>query len=477
MAGNKKIDFKQISDDFFKDLAYFEAADIPQRNKTTSFKRLATRLKNELYDNRRISSKNKIELTTYRGYVIEIRREVKERNYRHHTLISRIVKPNTLASVIKKHPDLESKLTPFYTMPALNFHAAKMELLSELLESKHPAYADVEAVKLDHEVLYNLTLDKEQKAEFAKNQKRSLYKKQTELLHYDFKTLIKIATNNLYADNQHKRAWALALLSGRRSIEIYHTASFKPFSAHQVLFEGQAKKQEGKAAAPYPIYTLIPASEFLAAFEAFRALPQVVSNNETLSSLSRYQRNREFKNKRSPYLNEAAKALMADENRMFKDTRSIYARACLDLFWQAERTDETLFLTGLLGHGDDSTAQVHYKQIILNYDNERPLPVVAKPAKPEKPKPRVKRTVAERAGEILNAMRPVVESYAIANKKRQEWGRYFDKLSAWAAANPALPINQTNLQRKIGGKRETIKEYMQMLANDIAAYNSVIAQN
>ena len=144
-------------------------------------------------------------------------------------------------------------------------------------------------------------------------------------------------------------AVALALLTGRRCIEIFKTAQFDAVNEHAVMFRGQAKRGDVAEPAAYEIPVLASPELINAALARLRTAKHC-------SGLS----NREVNLRYSNSCNAAARRLLGPEHH-FHSLRGIYAvisyNACLP-----HKYSMNAFVSKVLGHSSLGTS-LHYSAI------------------------------------------------------------------------------------------------------------------
>ena len=168
--------------------------------------------------------------------------------------------------------------------------------------------------------------------------------------------------------------------------------------------------------------------------------------------------------------------MLNNNTRSFKDTRSIYARVCLDKYWD-KSTDEDAFVTRLMGH-DDEKAQAHYKQFIVDYSAERGAynntnntEFLTPKNTEEEAKAIAKAT--RKATDSLQAITNAIDTFVNKNPTRTGLANYHKKVIAWVAINPTLPITKSALVHKVGGNRKTIEDYLLITEDALKGYNDL----
>lgn len=471
---SRKINLPAIVDSTIKELKEIEGSSANQSQKTKLFNRLATKVKTRLYEDGRKSEDQKITLHTYKRYMSTIRNAIKGALSTHHNLQASIAKVGTLERIIRDYPEYNALLLPLRTEPASTIGLLHKSILATVLKDtdnkkRNAAYKAIKELKINHEFLYQLKMDDAEKAEYSDLATESLETKKTNTITLNESDIMKIINDNINSASYAKRSFALALASGRRPIELLLIGAFKPKSEYTVLFEGQAKKQTGVEMGAFPIYTLIPANEFIKAMDSFRTM-EAVKALLAFNELEREARTIAVNARTASPLNQIAKDLLNDKQRSFKDSRAIYTRMCLDKYQASSGLDEDAFTKQLLGHANYE-AQAHYKQFIIDYTNstvkeqpnsepiiiDEPIVIDAKAAK--------------KKAKELDAVTKAIESY-VAQTGRNGIQAYHQKVIEWATLNPSAKLTQTALNKGIGGNRQTVKRYLEEAAPlEIETYN------
>ena len=169
--------------------------------------------------------------------------------------------------------------------------------------------------------------------------------------------IVETAKRYLYSADWAEIAAALAIITGRRSIEILKTGVFtvakkrdaagnfvKFIPGKTVFFSGQAKKKDGSAAG-YVFNTLIDAAEICEAVARLRKLKNLDSEND-FNKINRLT---------GRYTNEAAKKLFTfsiasndNKNITMHDLRRISGRINAD--WYRGTSNESVYLSEFFGH-------------------------------------------------------------------------------------------------------------------------------
>lgn len=486
-ATRQKVELDNIIEETLNELKTIDDSAKTQSEKTKLYKRLADKVKNALHDDGRKKEGAKLALTTYKRYMTKVRNAIKEAGYVHHSLNAKTALVGTLPRVIKDFPEYSEMLDALRTEPATTMGARVNEVLKTIQADKgnkrrNAAYTAVKGMKTDHEVIYHLTMDDVQRADYGDQYAAALDEKKTNTVHIAYADILAMVMDGLKQERSYsRRAFALALASGRRAVEIIYTASFKKTGDNTVMFNGQAKKRAGIDAESFEIFTLVPADQFISAFNAFRKMEEVAKIHDEFKDMTKDERNTAINARTAKTMNESAKAMMNDKQRSFKDSRAIYARICIDTHWD-KSTDEDAFVTRLLGH-DNNSAQAHYKQFIVDY--AKPAGAIdAAISNPVEYTPKsaqistVEHDIKEfrKVSKELAGARAALEAFVAANPKRNGMLNYHRLVEEWAAANPSKQITFSALVKRdkggIGGNRTSVKDYLSVIGDELSVYNN-----
>lgn len=485
-ASRQKVDLQAIIETMLDELKEISGSEKTQSEKTKLYKRLAQKVKTELHDDGRKSDDVKLALTTYKRYMTTIRNAIRAAGYVHHSLNGKTALAGTLPRAIKDYPEYAEMLETLRTEPAATMGARVHEILKTIQADKgnkrrNAAYSAVKGMKTEHEVIYHLTMDDVQRADVEDQQATALDTKKTNTVRMVYADIMAMIEDGLTQERSYsRRAFALALASGRRAVEVIYTGSFEKTGDNTVMFTGQAKKRAGIDAESFQIFTLCPADDFLKAFEAFRKMEEVQAIHSDFGSMAKDERNTAINARTAKTFNETAKAVMGDNERTFKDSRAIYARICLDKSWD-KSTDEDVFVSRLMGH-DDNKAQAHYKQFAIDYTAPATTETPATPAPEVTPKSAQLTTLPHDEKELrkvskeLAGARAALEAFVAANPKRRAMLNYHNLVEEWAAANPSKQITFSALVKRdkggIGGNRDSVKDYLTVISDELSVYNN-----
>lgn len=417
----RKIDLNELIKNLINDVESVEQSNIPQGQKTSKYKSLATKFKNALFnDKRKFRGRgldNRISLKTYSNYLSRTRKLFDKKI--HHNFkneINKLSKKYTeysdlfdswqhaetpkirielseLQNKLKRGIILIEKYKPNSKNASLikSFPEWEISIKNKtIIDDVHRGESllnDLSKIKINHEIMYHLVMDQNEKAAIKIKSDSSLKRKKRSTVIIDYqKYLNKIysifsAPDYAFSGLQRKKiaplVFALAAVSGRRTIEIILTGQFKRAGKNSVIFTGQAKKRVEGDSFERKIYTLIDSNLFIKKLKLLRKLPifddvrEVVQKNVDADRKIRNEKiviNSIFSN----HLCSFAKNFFNDNRRVFKDIRAIYARIVYEKYFKTDprwaNVDEDVFFAEILGHDDDET-QLHYKQFKLeNFD-------------------------------------------------------------------------------------------------------------
>jgi integrase len=428
--------------------------------------------------------------TTYHSYLTSIRNAIKETDRKHPSLLSTIKRKGYLAKVISTLPAYENELIAISNMKATvigeGVSRLKEQLHNDLKASDlDKAIDSVDSLLYNHPMITYMRKSKARREQRNNAENKSLEEKSRNMKKYNMPSVLKLAESLLESDSYTSLAWGLALLTGRRSVELLYQGGFEIIDINNVLFSGQAKKREGVKSESYPIPVLADSALIVKALDRLRALPEVSVyktgsgtyqgeevNYSDLAKRGSRHINTAINQRSNGVLNSKAKNLMGDGAEVFKNTRGIYARYCSDTVrldakkWEGVNEDE--FLKAILGHS--STKEIkHYRQVILSHEKNKEWLKVKEPEKEkkaDKPKEKAKRNT--RAGKEIKEIGELIKAYpddfvmvggrkvkVRANnpktKSITQW--HFECLSAWAYENSKMEITQSAV---INNKGNTI---------------------
>jgi hypothetical protein len=452
----QKVELGELIDQLLKDVRSIDGnAELSRGDKTKRLTRLAARLKNTLYEDRRRKDEDKLAASSYRRYLTTIRKAVTAQNWRHHSL------EEAISRMAKRHPRWAEQLEEMGSHAHISdVRLAHRDLLVEVRRAGDAgAYDDIRAMKLDHEIMRHLTLPAATKADLAEEQAEHIEERSTNTVEINYHWLM--ATIDGLLNSQQLRAdgsaapyfshlaLGLALATGRREIEVLKLAHFKKLGEFEIEFSGQAKRREGvDYSETFRIYTLVKADEVLEAFAALRALPEVLE----LQHLSNVEVNRRV----AKTLNTLAKRVFGSEERVFKDSRSIWARIVFERYFARDsrwkKVNEDVFWQEMLGH-EGMKSQIHYKAFKIDYVE----PVPAAGAVPGKWANRLEALQSLDRHERIGASSSLYRIH--------QW------VKATVKAAPEARISQKAIATNVGSFRQNIKEYLEIAAEALATPN------
>lgn len=423
--------------------------------------------------------------TTYHKDLTALRNAVRGANYKHPSLTSKRRGKGHIVNAVADYPQYADDLRAIAKMPAATINKGKADLKEKMHKELEGEELDkaidcIDALLVDHPVVSKLRKSKARREIRMKNEQESLdlKNKNENLKKYNFPALIKTAEKLLNSSSYTKLSWAIALVTGRRSVEILYHAKFEKVDSKTLLFSGQSKKRAGTVTEAYKIPVLVNADKVVKALDRLRSMPSVsvFRTNEKYTSLGKIELNEAINQRTNGVLNAMAKRITSDNAEVFKNTRNIYARYCSNEIRPNSEDyprNEDEFLKAILGH--ESTREVkHYRQVELEFkENESWLKVEEK----EKEKETKKKTKAKtnyRAGSEIKAIGKLVDNYTgetddkghvfvsvperngnvrkVKLKTIQKWHK--ERLRVWAYENAKMPILQTTV---IKNKGNTLK--------------------
>lgn len=422
----------KIITDLINEVDAVEASDIPQGDKTKKFKAAAQRVKNALFlDKRKFRGnglKNRISANTYNAYMTRIRKQFDDRLHHHFAKsVEKMAEQYPIyrqelqewlelpaAQIRQRHGDLQSRLREIMPLAeaisGIKPGAAAQKKLIRLAQ-KYPGWSayitslasddwkpaqtelhqafqqgsrlleDLNKLKINHEILYHLQLDKADRASIQQRWDDVLSEKKRSTVLLDYPSYMQAITEQIYQafdprmvvqrKDMAPLAFALAAVSGRRMIEVMVQGEFEVAGKYEVMFYGQAKKRTGEDVGR-KIYVLCDPKIFVQRLKELRSAPAASDFDdirEMLNDGSYRAANVRIASILGNTFNQHAKDFFKDDRRTFKDTRAIYARITYEAFFRHDprwkNVDEDVFFSEILGHDDENT-QLHYKQFKLH---------------------------------------------------------------------------------------------------------------
>ena len=466
--------------------------------KSSQWKKLADKIHHDL---------KKKSLNYYRDGLKDVRNAIRASDRKHPSVSSprktgwcgeikgakrkpKYYKGNSIAYAVSVLPEYKNELNAIKSMPASTMILGKKSLI-ETIENTLPVGSNerdiaidvVHNLILDHPVVSFLVLSKARRRDFNTASIKSLDKMGQKEKTYNFPAVLELAKSLLSGTSYTEVSWALALLTGRRSVEIMRWATFEKIDNGSVMFSGQSKKREGVIVDSFPIPVLADADTIIKAMKHFRTLESVAifqkgtvsidGKRFEASQLHKRDLNKSINQRTNGVLNERAQRLMNDPVEVFKNTRSIYARYCSDNIRNTEKRwtgNEDQFLKSILGHANTDQVR-HYRQVTLKYETQndwlkRPEPKEKKPAKPKE-----KATFDTRAGveikqigekldKLVSAGTTFIEIPVGAKTRKvkltstekqigiRDW--HFNRLKTWAYENSHEKITQSAITKNKG---------------------------
>lgn len=424
--------------------------DYDQSEKTRRHRALASSVKNKLHEDGRKKEENKVSVTTFRRYLTDVRRAISEENWHHHGLNKKL---DVLA---RRYPNHAEKILSIRCENIDDTRKRYKEVLGLLVDDS-AAHGDLSGVILDHEIMRHLTLDSAKKAKIADAQSEALTAKKTSTIDVEYDWLI-VTINSLLKPDLSKRisygrlATGIAFATGRRAIEVVYQGRFEKAGEYELDFTGAAKKRGGADySRSYRIYTILPADEVLKAIALLREQPEIKAL-ERFEGQSETQRNMDINRNVAKTLNEAAKRIWGSDERIFRDTRPVWARLVFEEHFSNDKrwakVDEDVFWHEMLCH-DDVETQKSYKQfkIIRNAPGEDST-----------------------GSDRLSAVKELAKHPAVMKRGA------LAKITAWAVkileSNPDAKITQHRIITEVGSGRAVIKDWLTLAA---AALNMPVA--
>lgn len=451
----QKVELQVLIEQLLKDVvAIDENEDLSRAEKTKRLGRLADRLKNKLYEDRRRKEEDKLKASSYRRYLTAVRKAVTARNWLHHSV------EEAAKRLARRHPRYAEQLLAMAELKDItSLRMAHRDLLAQIRQDRDDdAFEAVQAMKLDHEIMRHLTLPAATREQLATDAVERLEVRAVNTVSINYHWLMKtvgelLAAGELASDGTWRhfyshRALALALATGRRAVEVLKLGRFEKVGEFELEFSGQAKQRGGvDYGQSYRIYTLLRADLVLEELAKLRAMPEVLE--------LQHCDNTEVNRRTAKTLNTVAKRVFDRPDAVFKDSRAIWARIVFETHFGRDerwrRVNETVFWREMLGHEDMDT-QESYKAFKIDYST---------PAEPA--------AAASKFASRLEALQALDKHEAIAGRPAME------KLHAWVKATveaaPEARISQKAISTNVGSYRGLIKEYLELAAEALATPN------
>lgn len=455
----RKVELGELIEKLVDDVKVIDGnSDLSRGEKTKRIGRLADSLKNKLYEDRRRKEDDKLKPSSYRRYLTHVRKAITAQNWRHHAI------EETCQRLAKRHPRYAEQLLELGAIEDITgLRMGHQALLAQIRQDRDDAaYEEVVDMKLDHEIMRHLTLPQATKAQLATDAVETLEQRATNTIQINFNWLIQ-TIHELLSSSQVRDgvatpyfshlALGLALATGRREIEVLKLARFKKAGEFELEFSGQAKRRGGvDYEESYRIYTLVSADLVLEAFAKLRAMPEALE----LQHLD----NIAINNRVHSNLNQLTKRVFGSQERVFKDSRAIWARVVFELHFNRDecwkKVNETVFWRAMLGHEDMDT-QESYKAFKISYAH---LEHGAK--------------VESKYASRLEALQALDEHERIAGRQAMQNIHGWVKETIKAA--PDARISQKAISLNVGSYRPVIKEYLELAAEALATPNRPAGQ-
>jgi hypothetical protein len=241
-----------------------------------------------------------------------------------------------------------AKLLEFNDMNLANKHAVQRRLKAAQY-SGHAMVDDlITAFTIFPAYISNLRVSDPERNAIQKQATVALEKKSVQSISVQASVLISKckATLKDTRANSFDTAAALGLLTGRRTVELFKTATFTPKDEHSVLFSGQAKKGDLAEPVSYEVPVLAPPELINSALARLRAA-------KNCSAITNRDVNLRYANS----CNTAVRRLLGKEYH-FHTLRGIYAvishNCCLP-----HRYSQNAFVAKVLGHASLGSS-LHY---------------------------------------------------------------------------------------------------------------------
>tara|TARA_R110001583_G_scaffold111552_1_gene260660 strand:+ start:167 stop:1936 length:1770 start_codon:yes stop_codon:yes gene_type:complete len=514
-----KLKIGQLITELINSAKEIEGSDSPQKIKTQLFKRLATKFINEIYGDSRKSESGKVALTTARRYLTRARSAIQEFTGIHHRFnleVERLIKKHPVhADMLKGMVDLspsETRKTKKTILESLldsreilmsveNLDFSKPAIKSKVitLAKKHPVYSDyilelneadtqtakknivktlrdaqelypkVSALKVDHELIVNLAMNKVDKDLMAKKSKGKLDIKKNTKVYVDYPRYMNQVVDILQRNHSALSGdvkdiaplvFSLCAVTGRRPVEILSTGSLTAKTKNTLLFKGQAKKRDGDEDIENLIYSLVDSKVVESAFLSLRSSSILKSLLSGKAKKDDYRDdNSRLSGKISPHLSLFAKHFFIDELRVFKDTRGIYGRICYDRWYLTDprwkNKDLSVFFTEIFGHAD-ANSQSHYMPYQLSNFTADYVPDTSS---------------VNKRWEMLCEL----DEYMPALARLDAAVELHNTVKDMVLSEPGIGLTQTMLATKTKKFRGTIKNYL-MAIGDLALPGESLTQ-
>lgn len=156
----------------------------------------------------------------------------------------------------------------------------------------------------------------------------------------------------------------IAMASGRRSIEILKTGSFRKSKKDCVFFEGQAKTKTRDDAGSFIIPSLVSPKKLMDTHDRLRAiLDKEVFYDKGFNDLT----NDEINGATAGRLNNKVKSIFDGDKFVFKDLRALYAKQASTKYHDPKKETIAVFYSSILGHAENDIAtQLSYQGLVVS---------------------------------------------------------------------------------------------------------------
>ncbi len=277
---------------------------------------------------------------------------------------------NKIIQLITKIPEWKNELK---FLLEKKWYTANKNIIFKTQQSTN-LLKKIEKIKIHHEILYILKLEKRKYLYIKKQNLEKLKKKEKQIITINYinymQKINNILTNNYPLDNIKNFSltlFALSAVSGRRMIEIIKLGNFKYKNKNEIVFKGQAKTTNKKK---YNIYLLYNPKKFIKKIKELRKSKILKKiKHKIKTKKNKYQStNSQISNYLSNPLNKWVKIFFNNHKRTYKDSRSIYSKIVFEMWFkkhkQWKNTSKDIFFYKILGHKNINN-QIHYKQFKL----------------------------------------------------------------------------------------------------------------
>jgi hypothetical protein len=332
--------------------------------------RLATKIKNELFDDKRKKISNKLALSTYTSYLGDVREAIQlETNIKSPTLIS------DMRKLKEKYPMFSKSFNAISRASAKNIKDVKSRemdiiLLNDSLISDD-AHNELASINVHHLLINLLAPTKAQSTKRKKRINANRDKRKNNATTLNYTHIISVIEGGLNSDDFNELALGIALSTGRRAIEVMHVGDFKKSRGkNDISFAGVAKKfSTGAAHKRHTIPTLFDASRIVNAVKKLRKTKTYQSLINDVSELPKKQQNIVINRRVAGGLNKIIRVLFRDKSLVFKDSRTIAGNIAVEKIATQKRynkLDRGAFRTMYFIH-DTFEEAVNYEHIKIDF--------------------------------------------------------------------------------------------------------------